>query len=757
MSRAAASLPRVKKHKRDEAMKPSSKLDRAGTPAVLRRAGACTVIALLAFGCKGDTLYESDPANVRAPTVSIVDPTAGQQVQSGRVVRVRIAASDSLGVTEVEVSYRGVANGSIRIPISPPRTNVVVDTSLVLPAGATGSLELQVSARNGLGGIGRSDAITLDVSSGDLLTPFVAITSTTPARMELTDSIRVRVTARDNSGGSGIARVGVTAVVTFAGTTGTQAIERSASFTPPRTNTVIQDFAFPVPFIDPRQLPRIATLEYHAFAVDSAGNCAANTLATESNLACATLDVSGGSFTVGTSAATPATTTVVAGRSILLPVAAIVPDAAVDLPRERLYLSSLTASRIEVLNLRTQRFESSVLVGSQPWGVHINRTGDSLIVANSGGTNLSYVTLSGTPTEAVSRRVRTPNSNVFEISQIKDGGGFIRYDITFHDFSDRPQFIAQDVNGRLLYSTQPTPAAPDGTIRIATNEPGWQQPEVRLLMNELVTFADSLRFSVVHVDSMRVFTSPAANDVIEIYDHVNGFPNQIISSGRQSLAGALDSLANHPQSDIIFAPGRFALQLVGLRDTTFVAASGDRQRIMFGEGARNPGRIIMWDAATADISNEITIADLVGNASERVTGIALNLDGTFNAARGQSAAYFFREDLRLQGHAAAAASGAAGAQLHPEHPSYVSFPPSGASTLAFVAAGTSIRIFDTVHFSPRGEIEIRDAVSGPLRVSRPLAGETTGCPGTDCIIAKLYGVTSAGAVVVVDVRTRDVR
>jgi hypothetical protein len=754
--RGAAFLLRVMKHEREEDMKPSGHSERSRWRTALSRASVSALVAVLSFACSGDTLYDTS-GNIRAPEVQILDPTAGQQVQSGRVVRVRIAAADSSGVTEVELSFRGVINGSITIPISPPRTTVVVDTSFTLPVGATGSLELQAIARNGLGGVGRGTALFLDVSAGDLLTPFVGVTSTTPARMEVTDSIRVRVTARDNSGGSGLTQVGVTAVVTIAGQTGTQAIERTVTFAPPRSGAVIQDFAFPAPFVDPRQLPRVLTLEYHAFAVDSAGNCAANTVAAENNLRCGTLNASGGSFRVASTAGTPATTTVVAGRSIVLPAASVVPDAAVDAARERLYLSSLTNSRIEVLNLRTQRFESSVLVGSEPWGVHINRTGDTLIVANSGGTNLSYVTLTGTPAEIVNRRVRTPNSNVFEIEQTKDANGFIRYNVSFIDFSDRPQFIAQDVNGQLLYSTKPTGAAPDGTIRIVTNQPGWQQPEVRLLLNDLVTFADSFRIAVVHVDSMRVFTNAGSNDLIEIYDHVNGFPIQVIRSGQRSVIGALDSLSRHPQSDILYAAGRFALQLVGLRDTTYVAASGDRRRIMFGEGAANPGRIIMWDATTADISNEITIADLLGNASERVTGIALNLDGTFNAARGTSAAYFFREDLRLQGHAASPASGAAGAQLHPEHPSYVSFPPSSANTLAFVAAGTSIRIFDTVHFTARGEIPVRDNISGPLRVSRPLAGETTGCPGQDCIVAKLYGVTNAGAVVVVDVRTRDIR
>jgi hypothetical protein len=147
----------------------------------------------------------------------------------------------------------------------------------------------------------------------------------------------------------------------------------------------------------------------------------------------------------------------------------------------------------------------------------------------------------------------------------------------------------------------------------------------------------------------------------------------------------------------------------------------------------------------------------VGNASEHITGIALNRDGTLNVARGTMGAYFFKEDLRLQGFAASPASTAgSGAQLHPDHPTYNVFPPSSPNTLSFVAAGDVIRIVDTVHFSSRGEIPVRDPITGPLRVSRVPAGAGGPCPGPDCVVARLYGITNAGTVVIVDVRSRDI-
>jgi hypothetical protein len=368
------------------------------------------------------------------------------------------------------------------------------------------------------------------------------------------------------------------------------------------------------------------------------------------------------------------------------------------------------------------------------------------------------VPLVGPPVEALSRRIHTPNAVLFTVERQTDVNLFERLQIRFFDFSDRPQFLAQDAAGRLLYSTLPTPAAPDGTIRVAENQQGWAQPEVRILVGRGIYEADSTNISILNVDSMRVFSSTTASDVIEIYDHKLGFPSQIISSGKLPLLQAIGALDANPDSDIEWAPGRYVLDLIGLSDTTYVAASGDHERIAFGEGATSAGRVIMWRSSTASISNEITVADLVGNTSEHILGLDLNGDGTLGAARGLQAAYFFKDDLRLQGHFGAPVTGTgSGAALHPAHPSYATYPGPGPATLAFVADGNTVRIVDTVHFSDRGSIAIRDDIVGPLRVSPPLPGDNASCSGADCIVARLYGVTSAGAVVVVDVRGRDIK
>jgi hypothetical protein len=82
------------------------------------------------------------------------------------------------------------------------------------------------------------------------------------------------------------------------------------------------------------------------------------------------------------------------------------------------------------------------------------------------------------------------------------------------------------------------------------------------------------------------------------------------------------------------------------------------------------------------------------------------------------------------------------------------------STLSFVGTDDhTIRIIGTDHFLPRGEIAIRDRITGPLRAAEPLPQDNQGmtCPGNPaCVVLKLYGVTSAGGVVMVPVRARDI-
>jgi hypothetical protein len=167
-------------------------------------------------------------------------------------------------------------------------------------------------------------------------------------------------------------------------------------------------------------------------------------------------------------------------------------------------------------------------------------------------------------------------------------------------------------------------------------------------------------------------------------------------------------------------------------------------------------------------------------------------------ARGNQA-YFFSTDLRLQGVADLPAGGS-GAALHPLHANYPSFgPPNNQgydpdTHLAFLGTGEgTIDIIDAFHFNRLGRIVIRDIMSGPLKAVLPFPEDNAGftCqtktvfnstgqpigeaidifadalgnvphpvdggPTEDrCVVLKLFGVTSAGGVAVIDVRKSDI-
>jgi hypothetical protein len=195
-----------------------------------------------------------------------------------------------------------------------------------------------------------------------------------------------------------------------------------------------------------------------------------------------------------------------------------------------------------------------------------------------------------------------------------------------------------------------------------------------------------------------------------------------------------------------------------------VAASGDREWVAFGEGgtqAGEAGRITLWNSSWATIHSRLLVADLVNNASERVTGLDLNHDGSLGSASGDAASYYWSTDLRLQGSVTKNVPNGAGAVLHPYLPSFTPGMPSSEKTLSFVGqADNTIRILDTTHFTERGQLHIRDLIVGPLRAGPPLPADNGGvgsaCVGEDCVVVKLYAITDAGGVVVVDVRRRDI-
>ncbi|TVP55681.1 MAG: hypothetical protein EA351_10090 [Gemmatimonadales bacterium] len=598
-------------------------------------------------------------------------------------------------------------------------------------------------------------------------------------RIERTDSLSIDLSGYDPSGVSGVARLGYSLVITHPDGSQQAVTDEFVASQGPAGDTISTNFTFRPDWLSEADLPRSFDLQAYGWVLNRAGDCAAAVPeGSDTSLDCRIVQIGSETVRIATAGASPIEILGVAGRTTLFPTDAIIAaDLAVDVARENLFISNRRSNVLHHFDPAGHQWVGTVAVGSEPWGLHMNRTGDTLLVANSGGTSLSYVALSdGGAQEVVSRRLQTRNNVLYEFALTPRGGEDLDDDaddedrvlivdeFSVYNFSDRPQFVAQDAAGRVLYSTRPTAVAPTGTARWVENRSGWDEPETRIIVRpgtgsareevDLVQEDNSL--VIAHADSVVVYF----DGEIEIFDHRPGFPGQIISSGKAAPLDAVQTMRANPLSDVLAVEDvAWNLEAISFSDTTYVASSADREFVAFGDGgaAADPGKILLWHSGTGTLSSRLRVEDLVNNASERVRALQLNGDGSLGVARGAFGTYFFSNDLRLRGTVPESEMGGGGAALHPGHPNTPAPSASTTSTLAFtVSADRTVRILDTVHYLERGRIPIRDAISGPMRVTGPLSSDNNGqgssCQGQDCVVAKLYAVTDAGGVVVVDIR-----
>lgn len=749
-----------------------------------------------------NTSSASQTVIVGGPRVELRNPINNSQVvANGNLLITAFAIDRSSGIDSVKLAVRGAQTADFSFRPNSPDSAVINQNYTVGPT--LGALTITATAwnRNRISGV--SNAVTVNVvavAAADTAKPSLSVSIQQPLnnRVELDDSITVTVRAGD-VGTSGLARVGI-AVIATPDTTSVVAdtLYRYVNFAPAQSGTIDQVFKFSLAEFEsapgvqrygptqPIRFPRQFTFNVHGFAIDAAPtpNCGASVTTTPASLNCLVApqdpnarlaaNVQGQTLVVATTA----------GSSVRLPSGGNIADALVDAARQRLYLSNISQSKLDVLNIATSTFVPTGavnggvgLVGSAPWGLAFTPANDTLVVANSGGTTISKVVLGGANDlrENVNKRVFTPNTVLYEVL-LAISNARARYTQNFYDFSDRPQFAAVTSGNLLVYSTTPTGSAPDGTIRFVDPNPdplvNTEQPEVKLLFNSGAVRPVSDAYAIANVDSIKIVAGgPLANDTVYVYDHISGYPDdpaRVIfakSDNAPSTITALRALG----SDAFIGAGLWNISKVGMSDTTFVAISPDRSTIAFGEGAVNPtGRVILCCSTSSGpsglevgISAEVAVSDLINNASERVLGVGLGApgaDGTIlGVARGSLSTYFFDRNLRLQGSfSQGVAGGAGGATLHPNQTGRVEPTPNEA--LAFVATSNrTIKILDTVHFYQRGEIPIRDNIAGPLRATLPFAGENGALLATDpnFILVKLFGVTDAGSVVVVNVRNKD--
>lgn len=721
-----------------------------------------------AFDADGGVSTDTVPLILGGPDVQLLNVTEGQSIQAGLNLNLGVIAKDPQGVVFVEFEMSGAIDTIFSRSISPPGDSIRVDTIFQVPPDVSGSLQIAARARNSLDVVGQDGPLNLTIlraGAGDTIAPTLNLTVSTLPRYELTDSLFLQITGQDDTQGSGIVRAGFTARAISLSTGDTVYQVGETNFAPV-TGSITRQFGFQTFNVDALSLPDTVVYELTGYFIDADGNCAA--AVAETGLATACQTVNGRVFAQGRNGFRT-TAGHVSGRTVVLPEGGAIADAVIDVPRRNLFLSNPTNGEVQVFRLDTEVFGTAIGAGSEPWGLALTRDGDSLWVANSGGTNFSVIDLT-TEFEVPQSRFQTPDVVLFDI-EVKESDAGLRFITSFfpqdgNGFTDEGQFVAVDVFGNPIYSTVVNGSAQLGTARKAYFPAGAEASEVKLFTEHGGTSPAEDFWAVANVDAVTVtdvsttVTDSLGNSfetiisTLTIVDHVPGFPDQVITGSADlsqlELPGTAAARLAAAGSDItIYTAARWDIPSLGFGDTTYVAASTDGNWVAIGEGARAPSaRVLMYQAAQSDttrLSGVIPVTDFLTNTSERVRGVAVNFDGTLAMARGDLA-YFFSTGLRKEGQAAIQSPElGAGAVFHPLHANYkTQTSPGGVYSpnthLAFVGSGSrTIDIIDTFRFRRIGSVTIRDIINGPLKATLPFPEDNAGLTCATVPVNDRYG------------------
>jgi hypothetical protein len=655
--------------------------------------------------------------NVPPPEVKILSPFSGSSAVLGKSILVTVMGKTAIKVLSLGLSTTGpVVRTDSVLFASPLADSITMQDTIAIPLNATpGTLTITPFLRDSLGqrAIGPSITITVQTAAQINSVPVVNAYCLLSQgfnnacghamRVEVTDTVHVE--ADDPSG---IGQLGYEVRSTPGGP-----IDDSATYVA-SGNLTFEPHTFKM------------KLPYTTFPTTAY----IQVFGRNSNGVRAYAKLSNGADRVDT-------VTVVAGVTRLLPLGGQVADALYHPGKDRLYLTNITRNQVEVFNLADSSFKAPVIVGSRPWGLAawpVDRSGtkgDTLLVANSGGTQISYVNLNAGASGLEVFRYLLPNIVVATITTTTSATSGLPIRVrTVYDFSDRPQYLGanchdvgagcQDVI--LTYSTTPTPGQSppfgnlNGTLR-------WEN------LTKGVTAAGKSDSTTSHFFfEQAIGQSGARGDTLEIerFD-ADGVGQATLVPAGGPLGSTVVSINN-----------------LAFRDTTFVRSSGNFRRSVFGEGGsivnsrammydvdRGYDPVIWW--VDRGVSPPTDVSDFIANTSARMFGVAINFDGGLAAIRADST-YVLNPALRLMGILNTTNTNA-GLDFHPQNTGNFSFPLN--TRLAFAASSEPlIEIYDTNCYLRVGTIPIKDPIIGPITAALRPSGELV-----------LVGATARGVVI----------
>jgi Bacterial Ig domain len=707
-----------------------------------------SVDSLVVLVTATDSLGAADTARtsvqiVAGPRVTIVAPSNGDSIPAGVGISVGARATSGNGVGRIDIRVQGETNWPTKLDTTvsqvysdgPRDVTFTGNARIPINAPIHGKITVTATSVDANRQPGSSPAVVAYVRSASSAQPRVV--QTVAPKTEFADSIPVSAT------GDAITLLGV--------------IVRDS------LNNILQTDSLPLapPFNAnanakvPLNLSRTLQgqrLGITAFAVDQQGRVGyavpATVQAAQGNVALAVID----------------TTLLAYGRTYSLPQSGTIGDLVVDAARGNVFLSNTNFNQINVWQSSSsgKGFSTTPLaVGSLPWGMVMSNNADTMLVANSGGTNISRVYIGSTSVAAMhedlAHRILTRNTYLFNITVTRDATtGKIRLTADGPiSYSDRPQYIAQSKGGRVFYSTLPTTAAPAGTLRWL--DPSLPVPDPRQIWQYgTITATTTEQYALFNVDSIAILQAlptDTVSDKLTIWDHPYGQatgsivvtnPDPVLAVAAAVAAGSDAELVPH------LDPTTLALE-----DTNFVAASGNRQWIAFAEGhSAGAGRVVMVADSMGAVPNFfsplVTIQDLTDNASEQNFGIALDKTGLTVASHGLQSYFASVSDpfhLRLQGKYDSFDDGA-GIAFHPGANGVLT---SQDQRLAFIgSASGNVEVVDIAYYIRRARLQLKNTIYGPLRVSLPMPGDPPD------VILKVFAVSQQG-LVVIDLTATDIK
>jgi hypothetical protein len=691
----------------------SSRAVPAGTPVTI----TATAVDGAGNSSGVDTLIMAT-GNVPPPEVKVISPTSGSSAVLGKSILVTVMGKSGVKVRSLGLNTTGpVVRADSTIYSSPLQDSLTMQDTIAIPLNATpGTLTITPFLRDSLGqrAVGPSITITVvtaaQVNSVPVVNQYCVGSSAFDnacghgKRVEVTDTVHVE--ADDPSG---IGQLGYEVRTVVGGP-----IDDSSTFISNGQLTFQpHTFAMKLPYSN---FPTTAYIQ--VFARNTNGVKAYAKLASGLDR----ID----------------TVVVVAGVTRPLPVGGEVADALYHSGKDRLYLTNITRNQVEVFNLGDSSFKAPVIVGSRPWGLtawprdRAGTMGDTLLIANSGGTDISYIDLNVGANGAEVFRYALPNIIVYSVTTVTSGtSGLPFQQLTRYDFSDRPQFPAATCiavggvcNGPgtsviLAYTTTPTPGQTtpfstlNGTIRWENLTQGITAAGKTDPHTSHFFFEPAMGQSAGRADTLKIVRFDA-----------NGIDSAVMVPYNQPVAGGFYSVT-------------VRLPELAFRDTTFARNSGNFQRAIFGEGGSVFGsRAVAYDAdrgfantftdpagATVaipipvvdkGISPATAVSDFIANTFAEVKGVAINFDGSLSAIRADST-YILNPLLRLQGVLNTTVNNA-GLDFHPLNTGPNSFPLT--TRLLFAASSEPlIEIFDTHCYQRVASIPIRDPIIGPIKAA----------------------------------------